>query len=193
MVSIRSLLFFSLMLSVMTLARPGWSDEIIDSIRVEGARRIEVDTVKSHVAVTPGKPMAHDSIRNSIKALYDTGFFKDVAIEQQGSALVVRVVENPTVSKVTFEGNDAYSKEELEKLIHIKPQTLYNRSATERDLTALRQAFRIKGFFLAKIDMTVKPLDQNMVDVVFNIEEGEKSRVQKVRIIGNKELSESKL
>ncbi|MBF0613715.1 MAG: outer membrane protein assembly factor BamA [Magnetococcales bacterium] len=193
MVPIRHLLKIPLCAATLAMASTAWSDAMIDSIRVEGINRIEADTVRSHVAVTPGQSVTPDALRKSIKALHDTGLFKDVAIEQQGAILVVRVVENPTISKITFEGNSTLSTEELQKLIHIKPNALFNRSATERDLTALRQAYRIKGFFLAKIDMTTKNLEQNLVDVVFNIEEGEKSRVQKVRIIGNKELAEKQL
>ncbi|MBF0212663.1 MAG: outer membrane protein assembly factor BamA, partial [Magnetococcales bacterium] len=193
MVSIPRLLKLPLCVATLAIATSAWSGETIDSIRVEGIKRIEAETVKSHVTAIPGQPLEPDALRKSIKALHDTGLFKDVAIEQQGGVLVVRVVENPTVNKVTFEGSNTLSNEELQKLIHIKPQALYNRSATERDLASLRQAFRVKGYFLAKIDMTTKPLDQNLVDVVFHIEEGEKSRVQKVRIIGNKDLSEKQL
>ncbi|MBF0126725.1 MAG: outer membrane protein assembly factor BamA [Magnetococcales bacterium] len=193
MVSIRFLLFLSLFSWLSIQGTSGWADGVIESIRVEGAKRIEADTVKSHVTLMPGQPVDQEGVRKSIKALYDTGFFKDVAIELQGGALLVRVVENPTVNKVTFEGNDALTSEELEKLVHIKAQSLFNRTTTERDLSALRQAFRIKGFFLAKIDMDVKAQDQNLVDVLFRIEEGEKSKVHKVRIIGNKELPEKKL
>lgn len=193
MVFNRLLFVFTAIFLIQAEVTPGWSGELIDAIRVEGAKRIETDTVKSHLLVTPGQTLDPEAVRKSIKALFDTGFFKDVVIEAQGSVLVVKVVENPTVNKVSFEGNQAYSKEELEKIIHIKAQTLYNRSTTERDLAALRQAFRIKGFFLAKIDLVTKPLEQNLVDLVFQIDEGEKSRVQKVRIIGNKELSEKKL
>lgn len=193
MFPIRRLLKIPLGVVLLTFAANAWTGEVIDSIRVEGIRRIEADTVKSHVSVIPGQPMEPDALRRSIKALHDTGLFKDVAIEQQGRELLIRVVENPTVAKVTFEGNDALGTEELQKLVHLKPQALFNRSTTERDLSALRQAFRVKGFFLAKIDMVVKNLDQNMVDVVYKIDQGEKSRVQKVRIIGNKALSERQL
>ncbi len=193
MVSSRFWIHFFLFFGLLIASPLAWSGERVEAIRVEGAKRIEVDTVKSHLTITAGNALAHDTLRNSIKALYDTGFFKDVSIDQQGSTLVVRVVENPTVNSVTFEGNDAYGVDELEKIVLIKPQSVYNRGTTERDLSALRQLFRMKGFFQAKIDMIVKPMDQNLVDVVFHVEEGEKSRVEKVRIIGNKALSEKKL
>ncbi|MEO5347222.1 MAG: outer membrane protein assembly factor BamA [Magnetococcus sp. YQC-9] len=193
MIPLRRLIQIPLSVALLLGSASAWSGEVVDLIRVEGVRRIEAETVKSHVVVTPGQPMGPDALRRSIKALHDTGLFKDVAIEQQGRELVVRVVENPTVSKVSFEGNDALTNEELQKLVHLKPQALFNRSTTERDLSALRQAFRVKGFFLAKIDMVVKNLDQNLVDVVYRIEQGEKSRVEKVRIIGNKALSERQL
>ncbi len=175
---------------------PAPSDSTTDTvtaIRVVGAQRIEAETVKSHLQLVEGNRFDRTAIRESLKALYDTGFFKDVSLVREGSTLVVRVVENPMVNEVNFEGNEAFGQEELEKMVHVKSRAIYNRAEVERDLAALRQGYRIKGLFLAKIDVEITPLENNQIDLVYRIREGEKSKVREVRIIGNQGLSEKKL
>ncbi|MEO5340080.1 MAG: outer membrane protein assembly factor BamA [Magnetococcus sp. MYC-9] len=165
----------------------------IKAIQVEGAQRIEPDTVRSYLKLDVGDSFGAETTRGSLNALFATGFFKDVALVREGNTLVVRVVENPMVREITFEGNDAFSADELKKIITIKAHALYDRAKTERDLAALRQAYRVKGLFLAKIDLLTKTMDNNQVDLVYQIREGEKSKVQEVRIIGNHGLTDKQL
>ncbi len=160
----------------------------IRQIVVEGTARIETDTVKSHLELGEGDRFDTNKIRKSIQKLFDTGFFKDVAIDRRGDDLVVRVSENPVINEITFEGNDAFSKEELEKLVQVKAATIYNRAKTERDLAALRQGYRVKGLFLAKIDLLVNTTGNNQVNLVYRISEGEKSKVRRIKIVGNQQL-----
>ncbi|MBF0160662.1 MAG: outer membrane protein assembly factor BamA [Magnetococcales bacterium] len=163
-------------------------------IQIEGSQRIEPDTVRSYLKLEVGGPFNPEAIRNSLNALFATGFFRDVDLSQEGDdTLVVRVVENPMVHAVTFEGNDAFSADELKKVVGTKEHALYDRAKSERDLSALRQAYRIKGLFLATIELQVKAMDNNQVDLVFQIREGEKSKVQDVRIIGNHGLTSKEL
>ncbi|MBF0399412.1 MAG: outer membrane protein assembly factor BamA [Magnetococcales bacterium] len=165
----------------------------IGDIRVEGSQRIEPDTVRSYLKLDVGDAFSPVATRNSLNALFATGFFKDVTLDQEGDTLVVRVVENPMIREVTFEGNDAFSADDLKKIVTVKARAIYDRAKTERDLTALRQAYRVKGLFLAKIDLKVAELDSNQVDLVYRIKEGAKSKVQEVRIIGNHGLSDKQL
>ena len=165
----------------------------IADVRVLGAQRIEPETVKSHLLLVAGDRFDATAIRNSLKALYDTGFFKDVSLVREGDSLVVRVVENPMINEVAFDGSDAFGQEELEKMVSVKSRSLYNRAAIERDLAALRQGFRIKGLFLAKIDVELTPLENNQIDLLYRIREGEKSKVREVRILGNSGLSTDEL
>ncbi|MBF0185336.1 MAG: outer membrane protein assembly factor BamA [Magnetococcales bacterium] len=165
----------------------------IRSIRVEGSQRIEPETVRSYLKLDVGSPFHPEATRASLNALYATGFFKDVALEQEGDTLVVRVVENPMVREVTFEGNDAFAADDLKKVVTTKARAIFERGKTERDLAALRQAYRVKGLFLAKIDLLTKTVDNNQVDLIYRISEGEKSKVQEVRVIGNKGMSEKQL
>ena len=165
----------------------------VHSIRIEGSMRIEPDTVRSYLKLEVGNPFDPIKIRESINALFGTGLFKDVSLIREGEDLVVRVVENPMVNVVSFEGNDAFSAEELEKITTLKSRAIYEQAKTERDLTALRQAFRIKGLFLAKIEVETKPIENNQVNLIYKIQEGKKSKVKEVRIIGNHGLSDKEL
>ncbi|MBF0426709.1 MAG: outer membrane protein assembly factor BamA, partial [Magnetococcales bacterium] len=165
----------------------------VESIRVQGNQRIEADTIKSYLKIDRGQPFDAERVRASIKALYDTGFFKDVALDRDRNDLIVRVEENPMVAEVKFEGYDAFTQEELEKMVQVKARAIYNRAKTEKDLSALRQAYRVKGLFLAKIDLLIKPLDNNQVNLVYRITEGEKSKVREVRVVGNRQISTSQL
>ena len=165
----------------------------IQSIQVEGSQRIEPETVRSYLKLVEGDRFNSDVIRQSLNALFATGFFKDVSFERKKQDLVVRVVENPMVNTVSFKGNDLFGGDELEKVIRLKPRAIYNRAKTERDLAALRQAYRIKGLFLAEIEVQVSPLDNNQVDLTYQIQEGQKTKVDEVRIIGNHGLTDEQL
>ncbi|MBF0589119.1 MAG: outer membrane protein assembly factor BamA [Magnetococcales bacterium] len=165
----------------------------LENIRVEGNQRIEAETVKSYLTVDAQGMFDPAKSREAIQKLFDTGFFKDVVLEEENGVLVVRVVENAMVNKVTFEGNDSFGDEELEKLIQLKGRSIYDRAKGERDLAALRQAYRVKGLFLAKVEMLIKPLDQNQINLVYRIKEGEASTVHEVRIIGNQAIDDSEL
>lgn len=165
----------------------------IAAIQVEGAQRIEPDTVRSYLKLDVGSAFNAEATRSSLNALFETGFFKDVSLDREGDILVVRVVENPMIQEVTFEGNDVFSADDLKKIVHVKSRAIYDRAKAERDLAALRQAYRVKGLFLAKIDLKTKPVDNNQVDLVYQIHEGEKSKVQEVRIIGNHGMSDKEL
>lgn len=167
--------------------------DTIGAIRVEGSQRIEPDTVRSYLKLEVGSTFSADATRNSLNALFETGFFKDVALDREGNVLVVRVVENPMIHEVTFAGNDVFSEDDLKKIVNVKARAIYDRAKTERDLAALRQAYRVKGLFLAKIELKTKPVDNNQVDLIYQIHEGEKSKVQEVRIIGNHGMSDKEL
>ena len=97
-------------------------ERAIESVLVEGNERIEADTVRSYLSVGPGDAFDSDAVNQSLKSLFETGLFADVAIRREGNALVVSVVENPIINRVVFEGNDAIEDEELESEIQLQPR-----------------------------------------------------------------------
>lgn len=167
--------------------------DIIRDVRIDGMQRVEPETIKSYLALERGGEFDPAKVRASIQSLFKTGFFKDVELEREGDVLVVRVVENPMVDEVLFEGSETFGQEELKKMTQIKTRTIFDRAKADRDLAALRQAFRIKGMFLADVEIQVKPLEQNRVKVVYKISEGEKSKVREVRVVGNKSYKDKEL
>ena len=98
--------------------------QTIDSVLVEGNERIEADTVRSYLAVGPGDAFDSDAVNQSLKSLFETGLFADVAIRREGNTLVVTVLENPIINRVVFEGNDAIEDEELESEIQLRPREI---------------------------------------------------------------------
>ncbi|MBF0195847.1 MAG: outer membrane protein assembly factor BamA [Magnetococcales bacterium] len=188
--------YFSVLIvaaSMLIIPAAGHCADIISSIRVEGAQRIDTDTVLSYIELSEGDEFSIRSIRSSVKALYETGYFKDISFNREEDVLVVVVQENPIVNKITFKGNKNIDDSDLENIIKSIPNTVYTRSRTKQDLSLMQQAYRSKGMFLAKIDIEVKETKNNQVDLVFKIKEGEKSTVREIRIVGNENLSDKEL
>lgn len=171
--------------------RPG--ADIIRAIRVEGIQRIEADTVISYMLIKPGDPYDAGRINNSLKTLFATGLFADVTVSRDGDLLIVRVVENPLVNRVAFEGNRKVEDKDLEKEISLRPRTVYSRTKVQRDLKRILEIYRASGRFAATVNPKVIQLPQNRVDVVFEINEGEVTGVRRITFIGNKAFSDSRL
>ena len=130
---------------------PMSNDPVIQDIHVEGAQRLEAETVTSYLSLNVGDAATHDKMDASLKALYATGLFNDVRLSMQGSTLVVKVEENPIINRITFEGNSEISKDDLEKEVQLKSASglhpaarATRRAAYPRSLSPLRP-FRRRG------------------------------------------------
>ena len=168
-------------------------DAMIESVLVEGNERIEAETVRSYMAIGPGDDYDSDAVNESLKSLFDTGLFADVAIRREGNALVVRVVENPIINRVAFEGNDDIADDELEAEIQLQPRVVYTRPRVQSDLQRLTEIYRRSGRFAVSIEPKVIQLPQNRVDLVFEIDEGPVTEVEVINFVGNTRFSDSAL
>ena len=168
-------------------------DSMIESVLVEGNERIEAETVRSYMAIGPGDDYDSDAVNESLKSLFDTGLFADVAIRREGNALVVRVVENPIINRVAFEGNDDIADDELEAEIQLQPRVVYTRPRVQSDLQRLTEIYRRSGRFAVSIEPKVIQLPQNRVDLVFEIDEGPVTEVEVINFVGNTRFSDSVL
>ncbi|MFD2261273.1 outer membrane protein assembly factor BamA [Lacibacterium aquatile] len=163
-------------------------------IRVEGTQRIEPDTVRSYLTIKVGDPLSPGEIDKSLKGLFATGLFADVSVGVDGSStLVVRVVENPIINRIAFEGGKKLTEKELLPEIQLRPRVVYTRTKVQQDVSRLLDVYRRNGRFAATIEPKIIELDQNRVDLVFEINEGEATTVSKITFIGNKEFSDSTL
>jgi outer membrane protein insertion porin family len=166
---------------------------LIASIKVEGNQRIETATVLSYMLVQPGDPFDGDRLDRSLKTLYATGLFQDVRLARDGDTLVVRVVENPLVNRVAFEGNHKLTDDQLRQIIQIKPRAVFTPSVAEEDRQRILDGYAKRGYYNATVSPQVIRLDQNRVDVVFQINDGAVTLISKIVFVGNKEFSEGRL
>ncbi len=165
----------------------------IRSIIVEGNQRIEDRTVQSYLLVEPGSTFDLERIDLSLKTLFATGLFADVSIDRLGSDLVVRVVENPIINRVIFEGNRALNDERLSEEIQAAPRGIFTQSRVQSDVQRILEAYRRTGRFAAQVNPQYRPLDQNRVDLIFEISDGPVTGVRSINFIGNDAYSDTRL
>ena len=165
----------------------------IRAVVVEGNQRIEARTVQSYLLLEAGDPFDGERIDLSLKTLFATGLFADVAIDRRGSDLVVRVVENPIINRVIFEGNKALDDDKLREEIQAAPRGIFTAARVQADVQRILELYRQSGRFSATVEPEYKPLDQNRVDLIFKMTEGPVTGVRSINFIGNEEYSDSRL
>ncbi|WP_082828600.1 outer membrane protein assembly factor BamA [Tistrella mobilis] len=175
------------------VAPPAAQAARIDRIQVNGNQRIEAETIRSYLSLRQGDPADPSLIDESLKTLYGTGLFADVALRVEGNTLVVDVVENPVINRIDFEGNRRLEDSDLEKEVLLRPRTVYTRTRVAQDVERLQEVYRRNGRYAARIDPKIIQLDQNRVDLIFEIEEGPRTEVRKISFTGNDRFSDSAL
>ncbi len=184
--------------SAITVSLPPSSAQVasggtISEIRIEGTERVEPETVKSYMTVQPGDPFDPDRIDRTLKALFNTGLFADVRLSREGDALIVKVVENPVINRVVFEGNRKLSDSTLSDEVQAKPRQVFTRTKVQSDVRRILELYRRSGRFAATVDPKIIRLPQNRVDLVFEINEGSVTEVRSINFVGNYHFSASKL
>jgi outer membrane protein insertion porin family len=166
---------------------------VVRRIVVEGNQRIEPSTVESYLALRPGDPFDPQKLDESLKSLFATGLFDDVQLDRQGDVLVVKVVENPIINRIAFEGNKRLDNKMLEAEIQLRPRVVYTRARVQNAVSRILELYRRNGRFAARVEPKIIELDQNRVDLVFEINEGPVTGVGGIAFIGNEAFSDSTL
>ena len=169
---------------------------VIKDIRVEGLQRVEPGTVFSYLPVQVGESFTEEKGAESIKALYSTGFFRDVQIQAQGNVLIVIVEERPTISRIEFTGMKEFENEGIRKQLRavgVGEARFYDKALIDKAEQELKRAYIGKGMYAAEVVATVTPLERNQVAVYFNIDEGPVAKIQEINFIGNEVFSDSTL
>jgi len=167
---------------------------IIQAIVVTGNQRIEAETVKSYLPVQAGMPADEELLDLSLKTLFRTGLFSDVKLAMQPNhVLNIEITENPIVNQVIFEGNKKIKEDKITEEIQLAPRSIYTRTKVQADVQKIIEMYRAKGRFAARVTPKVKPLEQNRIDVIYEIDEGPKTGVAKVNFIGNKVFTDNEL
>jgi outer membrane protein insertion porin family len=166
---------------------------VIAQIEVDGNQRISHDSILYHAGLKAGDPLTQDQLNKALKALFDTSLFEDVSINHAASTVKIHVVENPIVNRVVFEGNRRINEDSLKSEIFLKPRDVYTKNRVQADTLRVLSLYRRQGRFGATIEPKIIKLDQNRVDLVFEINEGPLTGIKKIMFIGNDAFSTSKL
>ena len=175
-------------------APPAATSGVIRSIRVTGSERLEPETVRAYSNLVPGQEYSAETLDQALKDLYATELFADVVITgAETGNLVLAVRENPVINRIVLEGNKRIKNDKITPEIKLAPRQIYTPSKVRADVDRIIELYRRQGRFAAAVEPKIVQLDQNRVDLVFEITEGDKSKVQAINIIGNEEYSDGRL
>ncbi|WP_033069790.1 outer membrane protein assembly factor BamA [Thalassospira australica] len=169
------------------------SSGLIRDIEVEGNNRIESATVNAYLTVAPGDSYDVQKVNSSLKALFSTGLFADVSFSFNQGILKVNVVENPIINRIAFEGNQKLDDEVLGAELQLRPRVVYTRTKVQADVQRVLELYRRSGRFAATVEPKVIQLDQNRVDLAFEIDEGDATGIRKINFVGNKAFDDGEL
>ena len=169
---------------------------VVKDIRVEGIQRTEAGTVFSYLPVRVGDTFTDEKSAAAIKALYATGFFKDVRIEAEGDVLVVMIEERPAIASVEFTGTKEFEKDVLIKSLKelgLGESRIFDKSLLDRAEQELKRQYLSHGLYGVQVTTTVTPIERNRVKINFAVDEGDVSRIKQIKFIGNKAFSDDAL
>jgi outer membrane protein insertion porin family len=168
-------------------------DDTISKVIIEGNQRVEYDTVISYINLSAGDLFDPDNLNRALKSLFSTGFFSDVKIVRDNSILIIKVIENPIINRIVFEGNTEIEDDILEAEVSLKSRNLFTRARIQDDVERILTLYRSEGSFSSKVTPKIISLPQNRVDVVFEIYEGENTIINSITFNGNREFSDRRL
>jgi outer membrane protein insertion porin family len=174
-------------------AAPAGAEGTVREVEVRGNQRIEADTVRSYMLLQPGDAFDADRLDRSLKSLYATGLFRDVRIARDGGRVVVEVSENPIVNRVAFEGNRKISDDVLRNETQLRARSVFTTQAAQADRQRILELYARRGRFGAVVEPKVIELDQNRVDLVYEIQESDAALVARINFVGNRAYSDSRL
>ena len=167
---------------------------VIHSIEVTGNQRLEADTVRSYIKLRAGDTFTRESLDQALKDLYASELFADVQIAGADTGnIILQVRENPVINRIVLEGNKRIKEDKIRPEIKLAPRQIFTRSKARADVARIIELYKRQGRYAATVEPKMVLLDQNRVDVVFEIHEGAKSRVRSINIIGNNHFKASRL
>lgn len=168
----------------------------VRDIRIEGIQRIEAGTVFSYLPIRAGDVLDDDRSDQALKALFDTGFFKDVRLELEGDVLVVIVEERPSIASIEVEGSKEFPADALKSSLQelgLGIARTFDRALLDKAEQELKRQYNARGKYAATVTTTVTPLERNRVGIRFAVVEGEAAKIRQIRILGTKVFKEAEL
>ena len=186
-------LFAFIFMALLTVPAAAKIGEPVEFIRVEGTQRVEDETVRAYLIIREGSIDSADLVDRSVKTLFSSGLFADVTIRREGNGLVVTVVENPIVNRISFEGNSAINDDTMKKEAELSARQIYTRAKVQDDVERFIELYRRSGRFAVRIDPKVIQLPQNRIDLIFEISEGPTTGIRAINFTGNKVFDDDRL
>ena len=173
---------------------PAPASAVIRSINVRGNQRLEAETIRSYANLQPGQTYTTETLDAALKALYDTELFADVVISGGDTGnIVITVQENPVINRIVLEGNRRIKDDKILPEIKLAPRQMFTRSKVRADVERIIDLYERQGRFAARVEPKIVQLDQNRVDLIFEIYEGDVSKIRQINIIGNEQFSDGRL
>jgi outer membrane protein insertion porin family len=168
--------------------------QTVRSVRVTGSQRLEAETVISYSGLRPGQRYNQETIDDALRQLLATELFADVQIAGVATGEIeIQIRENPVINRIVLEGNRHIKDDKITPEIRLAPRQIFTRSRARADVARIIELYRRQGRFGASVEPQIIQLDQNRVDVVFEIREGPSSHVRRINIIGNEQFSDGRL
>lgn len=165
----------------------------ISAVNVTGAQRLEPDTIRSYVKLRVGQTYSQAAADQAVKDLFATELFSNVAIANDDGVVTIEITENPVINRIILEGNKRIKDEKILPEIKLAARQIFTRSKVRADVSRIIELYKRQGRFAASVEPKMVMLDQNRVDIVFEIIEGPKSKVRQINIIGNDAFSDGDL
>ena len=189
---------FAALILGMTMALRAWAVDpfLVEDIRVEGLQRISVGTVLSYLPLNVGETFDEGRAAGVMRALFETGFFDDLALGVDGNTLVIQVKERPTIASIAISGNKDIRTEQLMEALRtvgLAEGRVFDRSSLERMKVELERQYFSQGKYGVRVQTRVEHLEDNRVDVAIDIEEGHVARILRINIVGNTAFADAEL
>ncbi len=183
---------------LLVLSGSAWALDpfVVRDIRVEGIQRIEAGTVFNYLPVKVGDTMTDEKAAGAIRALFATGFFRDVRLEAQGGVLIVTLEERPAIASIEFTGMKEFEKDKVKQGLRdvgFQEGRIFDRALLDQAEQELKRQYLTRGLYGVEVTTTVTPLERNRVAINFSINEGEVARIARINIVGNRAFSEDEL
>ena len=163
------------------------------NVRVEGNQRIQSSTIVAYTGLSSGERVSGGALNDAYRGVFDSGLFESVELVPRGNTLVIKVVEYPTISRINFEGNKRLKDDALAEVIQSSPRRVFSADQAERDAGAIAELYRAQGRLASRVTPRIIRRNDNRVDLVFEISEGDTVEVERVSFVGNRAYSDRRL
>ena len=168
----------------------------VDDIRVEGVQKVSAGTIFNYLPIKVGDTVDTQIIRNAVRVLFKTGFFRDIQIRREGQVMVVVVQERPAIASIEYTGNKELKDEDIEDLLSrngFSTGKVFNQPLLDRVTQSIEDEYFSRGRYSARVETTITPMPDNRAGITLDIDEGRRAEIREIKIIGNEQYSDAQL